>query len=173
MSTKIANIGMTIKNPGYNSIIMIIAFLLFLYFMYNVVGFFYSIKNEETRCDNFLWSGLFGYDGVFEQCTRKYFDEYISRNDLFGTTINDGGKTTQVDSNAMKELSEAVDKTKDLEQETRANYGTAQQNIMNALSSLLVQTKIQNESVNAVKALDGGSLSKIIKSHRDIPRTVE
>ena len=171
MATKIANIGFNMKSPGTNAFIALILVMIVLYFLYNVVGFIIAMQDEETRCDYFLWSGMFGYKGIFEQCSRKYFDEYVSRNDLFNNAINNN-KTTSVEANAMDDLVDAVEKVDNLEQETRANYGSAQQNILNALSSMLVQTKIHNESVNAIKALDNSSLSNIIRTHRDVQRSI-
>lgn len=166
---------------GIVGVVVIILILLLVIYIISMIVYL-SYNENGFKCKYPWYYSIFGKnDDIVAACSKdiiqneiaqlqKTMNETISnlsnRENEYSTQVDDAvssiDKSNRAFSNKVKSSKGTVD----------ATVGNAQSKIMDALSSILIQSKINKETLNAVKTMNDTSINKIVKSFNKLETTV-
>lgn len=158
---------------GIGSIFLIILILLLI--IYVVTMIVYLNYNENgLKCKYPWYYSIFGKnDDIVATCSKDIIQNEIAQlqksmtKSISNLRNRENEYSTQVD-NAVSSIDKSnrdfSNKVISSKGTVDATVGNAQSKIMDALSAILIQSKINKETLNAVKTMNDTSINKIVKS---------
>lgn len=161
-------------------LLMIIVSLIVVYFSAIIAYLHYN--EEGLKCVYPWYYSMFGSNNnIVADCSKDIVNRELSA--LMTEMNNKIAEMEQKETKQYKDISgavESIDKSnKDFSDQVNTNkgkvdatMGDVQSKIMNAMSSILIQSKINKETLNAVKTMNDTSINKIVNSFNKMETTI-
>jgi len=161
-------------------IFIIIVSLIVVYFSALITYLHYN--EEGLKCVYPWYYSMFGRNNdIVADCSKDIVNRELSA--LMTEMNNKIAEMEQKETKHYKDISGAVDSidksNKDFSDKVNTNkgkvdatVGDVQSKVMNAMSSILIQSKINKETLNAVKTMNDTSINKIVNSFNKMETTI-
>ena len=166
-----------------NIVSVVITIVLLLLIVYVIALIVYLNYNEEgLKCVYPWYYSIFGKnDNIVADCSKDIVHRELSS--IMTELNNKIAALEQKEDGHFRDISGAIgsidqsnkefsDKVGANKREVDATVGNIQPKILNALSSILIQSKINKETLNAVKTMNDTSINKIVNSFNKMETTI-